>query len=110
MWRIADDFWDHWGPLPDKDKAWSQGVLAQFGWTAKWASYHQPGKWPDADMLPLGHIGPHPGDGGPDRKTNLTPRRAGHHHELVVHLPLAADDGWRPALQRRVDHETTDQS
>jgi alpha-galactosidase len=72
MWRIADDFWDHWGPLPDKDKAWSQGVLAQFGWTAKWAAFNQPGRWPDADMLPLGHLGPHPGDGGPPRNTNLT--------------------------------------
>jgi len=72
MWRIADDFWDHWGPLPGKDKAWSQGVLAQFGWTAKWAAFHQPGRWPDADMLPLGRIGPHPGDGGPPRNTNLT--------------------------------------
>jgi alpha-galactosidase len=82
MWRIADDFWDHWGPLPDKDKAWSQGVLAQFGWTAKWAAFHQPGRWPDADMLPLGHIGPHPGDGGPPRNTNLT------HDEQVTMLTL----------------------
>ncbi len=82
MWRIADDFWDHWGPLPDKDKAWSQGVLAQFGWTAKWAAYHQPGRWPDADMLPLGRIGPHPGDGGPPRNTNLT------HDEQVTMMTL----------------------
>jgi hypothetical protein len=71
MWRISDDFWDHWGTLPGND--WSQGVLAQFGWTAKWAFFHESGHWPDADMLPLGHLGPHPGDGGPPRKTNLTP-------------------------------------
>ena len=82
MWRIADDFWDHWGPLPDKDKAWSQGILAQFGWTAKWASFQEPGHWPDADMLPLGHIGPHPGDGGPPRSTNLT------HDEQVTMMTL----------------------
>ncbi len=82
MWRIADDFWDHWGPLPDKDKAWSPGVLSQFGWTAKWAAFHQPGRWPDADMLPIGHIGPHPGDGGPPRNTNLT------HDEQVTMLTL----------------------
>ena len=82
MWRIADDFWDHWGPLPEKDKAWSQGVRAQFGWTAKWAAYHQPGRWPDADMLPLGRIGPHPGDGGPARNTNLT------HDEQVTMMTL----------------------
>ena len=82
MWRIADDFWDHWGPLPEKDKAWSQGVLAQFGWTAKWAAFNQPGRWPDADMLPLGRIGPHPGDGGPPRNTNLT------HDEQVTMMTL----------------------
>ena len=71
MWRISDDFWDHWGPLPDKE--WSQGVKAQFGWTAKWAFFHIPGRWPDADMLPLGHF-PHPGDGGPPRDTRSHPR------------------------------------
>jgi alpha-galactosidase len=70
MWRISDDFWDHWGPLPDK--AWSQGVLAQFATAAKWASFQEPGKWPDADMLPLGRLGPHPGDGGEARPTKLT--------------------------------------
>jgi alpha-galactosidase len=72
MWRISDDFWDHWAPLPEKEKAWSQGVLAQFATAAKWASFQQPGKWPDADMLPLGHLGPHPGDGGKPRDTGLT--------------------------------------
>ena len=82
MWRISDDFWDHWAPLPEKDKAWSQGVLAQFGWTAKWASFQQPGKWPDADMLPLGRIGPHPGDGGEPRDTRLT------HDEQVTMMTL----------------------
>ncbi len=69
MWRISDDFWDHWGPLPDKP--WSQGVRAQFDTAAKWVFFHQPGRWPDADMLPFGHF-PHPGDGGPPRDTNLT--------------------------------------
>ena len=82
MWRISDDFWDHWAPLPDKDKAWSQGVLAQFAATAKWASFHEPGRWPDADMLPLGRIGPHPGDGGESRNTNLT------HDEQVTLMTL----------------------
>ena len=82
MWRISDDFWDHWGPLPDKDKAWSQGVLAQFAATAKWASFQQPGRWPDADMLPVGHLGPHPGDGGEARMTKLT------HDEQVTMMTL----------------------
>ena len=70
MWRISDDFWDHWGPLPEK--SWSQGVKAQFDTAAKWVFFHVPGRWPDADMLPLGHLGPSPGDGGPPRDTKLT--------------------------------------
>jgi len=70
MWRISDDFWDHWGGLPDKP--WSQGVRAQFDTAAQWASFQVPGRWPDADMLPLGHLGPNPGDGGPPRGSNLT--------------------------------------
>jgi alpha-galactosidase len=61
MWRISDDFWDHWGPWPKHE--WSQGLLAQFATAAKWASFNDPGHWPDADMLPLGHLGPHPGEG-----------------------------------------------
>ena len=69
MWRISDDFWDHWGPL--RDKAWSQGVKAQFGWAAKWESFNTPGRWPDLDMLPFGHF-PHPGDGRAPRNSYLT--------------------------------------
>jgi hypothetical protein len=61
MWRICDDFWDHWGPWEKHD--WSQSLFQQFATTAKWASHVAPGSWPDADMLPLGHLGPHPGDG-----------------------------------------------
>jgi len=61
MWRICDDFWDHWGPWEKHE--WSQSLYQQFATTAKWASYVAPGNWPDADMLPLGHLGPSPGDG-----------------------------------------------
>jgi alpha-galactosidase len=61
MWRICDDFWDHWGSWAKHE--WSQGLYQQFAATAKWSPYVAPGNWPDADMLPLGHLGPHPGDG-----------------------------------------------
>ncbi len=61
MWRICDDFWDHWGSWEKHE--WSQSLYQQFATTAKWASLAAPGDWPDADMLPLGHLGPHPGDG-----------------------------------------------
>jgi alpha-galactosidase len=61
MWRICDDYWDHWGPWEKHD--WSQSLHQQFATTAKWAPHVAPGGWADADMLPLGHLGPHPGDG-----------------------------------------------
>lgn len=57
MWRISDDIWDLWHstvPYP-------QGLRDQFANIAKWAGLAQPGHWPDADMLPLGHLGPAPG-------------------------------------------------
>jgi len=61
MWRICDDFWDHWGPWEKHE--WSQSLYQQFATTAKWAPHIQPGGWPDADMLPLGRLGPNPGAG-----------------------------------------------
>ncbi len=61
MWRICDDFWDHWGPWEKHE--WSQSLFQQFATTAKWAPHIAPGGWPDADMIPLGHLGPNPGAG-----------------------------------------------
>lgn len=61
MWRICDDFWDHWGPWEKHD--WSQSLFQQFATTAKWAPHIAPGGWPDADMIPIGHLGPNPGAG-----------------------------------------------
>jgi hypothetical protein len=46
-------------------------LKAQFPVIASWQKYVKPGNWPDADMLPLGHLGPVPGD-GKDRDTRLT--------------------------------------
>ena len=69
MWRISDDFWDHWGPWPQHE--WSQGLLAQFRTAEKWSAFKAPGRWPDADMLPLGRLRPHPGEGEP-RETEFT--------------------------------------
>jgi hypothetical protein len=61
MWRICDDFWDHWGTWEKHE--WSQSLYQEFTTTAKWAPHIAPGGWPDADMLPLGHLGPYPGAG-----------------------------------------------
>jgi hypothetical protein len=70
MWRISGDVWDHWKQWPKQN--WSQGLLGQFTLAAKWAQYSGGGHWPDADMLPLGHLGPRPGN-GKDRESDFTP-------------------------------------
>jgi hypothetical protein len=67
LWRISQDVWDHW----EKNGEWSQAVKDQFAVIASWARHVKPGNWPDADMLPLGWLGPVPGDGKP-RATRLT--------------------------------------
>jgi hypothetical protein len=78
MWRISDDFWDVW--KGDPNKAFPQSLSGQFAKTAAWAPYAKPGNWPDADMLPLGHIGPVPGE-GKERDTRLTPTEQQTHAE-----------------------------
>lgn len=59
MWRISDDIWDLW----HSDVAYPQGLGDQFANVARWAGKAEPGHWPDADMLPLGRLGPAPGWG-----------------------------------------------
>ena len=61
MWRISDDFWDYWNPPPEEP--WTQTLRGQFATAVGWASYGGPGHWPDADMLPIGYLGPRPGLG-----------------------------------------------
>jgi alpha-galactosidase len=61
MWRISDDFWDHWGVWQKHE--FSQGLLQQFTTAAAWAPHTGDGHWADADMLPIGYLGPHPGEG-----------------------------------------------
>jgi alpha-galactosidase len=67
MWRISDDVWDLWNnpnPFP-------RSLHDQFELAAAWTPYARPGTWPDADMLPLGYLGPIPGD-GQARNSRLT--------------------------------------
>ena len=46
MWRISGDFWDSWDALNHT-----------FDLLAAWQGHAGPGRWPDADMIPLGFIG-----------------------------------------------------
>lgn len=45
MWRITADYWDRW-----------EDLLEEFEKCNQWSCHSGSGHWPDADMLPLGHI------------------------------------------------------
>jgi alpha-galactosidase len=67
MWRISNDVWDIW----QNTEVYPQGLNDQFSHVATWASAPRSGHYPDADMLPLGYLGPAPGWVQP-RQTRLT--------------------------------------
>ena len=67
QWRISNDIWDIW----HNSKFYPQGLNDQFAKVASWASDPRNGHYPDADMLPIGYLGPAPGWGVP-RQTRLT--------------------------------------
>ncbi len=71
LWRISNDFWDLWSSTHDKN-GFPQSLKDQFPLLARWSDYAGPGHWPDADMLPIGYLGPHPGWGEP-RRSRLSP-------------------------------------
>ena len=62
LWRISGDFWDKWSALK-----------RQLELSRDWAPVVTQGHWPDADMLPLGHLNIRTElrDGKP-RNTNFT--------------------------------------
>lgn len=60
LWRISDDFWDDW-----------QSLKQMFLLLSVWGGTGRPGAWPDADMLPLGHIGLR-AERGQDRTSRFT--------------------------------------
>ena len=70
QWRISDDFWDLWSAPQDKN-GFPATIKTQFQILAKWSPWAGPGHWPDADMLPIGYLGPHPGWGSP-RQSRFT--------------------------------------
>jgi hypothetical protein len=67
QWRISNDIWDIW----HSTVFYPQGLNDQFARVAAWAAAPRDGHYPDADMLPLGFLGPAPGWGSP-RQTRLT--------------------------------------
>ena len=51
--------WDTWSA--PEGQTFPAGLVRQFDRTAQWAPDIEAGHWPDADMLPLGYLGPRPG-------------------------------------------------
>lgn len=88
MWRISPDFWDNWDDLK-----------RQFDLCREWSPYRRAGAYPDADMLPLGHISLR-GERGADRQSRFT------HDEVITMLTLWAIFG--SPLMLGCDLPTTD--
>jgi alpha-galactosidase len=61
LWRVSGDFWDGW-----------ESLNRQFDILGSWLHERGPGHWPDADMIPLGHVGIRCSAAGPDRWTRFT--------------------------------------
>jgi len=70
MWRIEDDLWDNW-----------KSLRAMYDRAESWVPLVVPGHWPDADILPLGHIGIR-AERGDDRLSQLT------HDEQITMMTL----------------------
>jgi hypothetical protein len=115
LWRISDDVWDRW-ERPASEH-FPQGVKNQFEVIASWVPHVKPGNWPDADMLPLGTLGPVPGWGSP-RKTRLTQDEqrtlvtlwAISRSPLFVGANLTELDDWTAALLTNADVVRIDQT
>jgi alpha-galactosidase len=61
LWRVSDDFWDGW-----------KFLNKEFTYAARWQPFVGPGHWPDADMLPVGHLSVAHRSVGKDRFTQFT--------------------------------------
>jgi hypothetical protein len=112
MWRISDDIWDVWSST----EKWPRTVKGQFELTAAWVRFAKPGNWPDADMLPLGVLGPQPG-WGKARETRLTHDEqrtlmtlwAMARSPLIIGANLTELDDWTTALLTNADVIAMDQ-
>lgn len=61
LWRVSSDFWDKWEHLSHS-----------FELLDKWSPFIKPHHWPDADMIPFGHISLDHRPHGPDRMSKFT--------------------------------------
>jgi hypothetical protein len=101
MWRISNDVWDLW----HNEEFYPKGVFDQFQNVARWAAISEPGHWPDADMLPVGRLGPEPGWGKPrnsalthDEQRTLFTLWSIFRSPLMLGGDLSAADEWTTSL------------
>jgi hypothetical protein len=92
LWRVSFDFWDNWSALYN-----------QFRNLNDHQPFQGPGHWPDADMLPFGHV-----------KTWEVPAHYSRftqdeQYTVMTLWSLAADHGRRHAGQRCVHPGADDQ-
>ena len=95
LWRISGDFWDRWSK-----------INAQFDLLAQWQGAGGPGHWPDADMIPLGHIAIRSKIDGDSHWTHFTPDEqltlislwSLVHSPLMLGMNLPDNDDWTTAL------------
>jgi alpha-galactosidase len=95
LWRASGDFWDNWRSL---NREFALGV--------RWHDFVGPGHWPDADMLPVGHLSVSHRSVDNDRFTRFTRDEQLTHISLWSLLPsplmvganLPDNDDWTLAL------------
>lgn len=95
LWRISGDFWDRWAK-----------INAQFDLLAQWQGTGGPGHWPDADMIPLGHVAIRSKIDGSSHWTHFTRDEqltlislwALAPSPLMLGMDLPDDDDWTTAL------------
>jgi alpha-galactosidase len=95
LWRVSGDFWDNWKSLNH-----------EFVLGARWHDFVGPGHWPDADMLPVGHLSVGHRSVDNDRFTHFTRDEQLTHISLWSLLPsplmiganLPDNDDWTLAL------------
>ena len=112
LWRISDDIWDLWHSTVE----YPQGLGDQFARVAKWAPLVEPGHWPDADMLPLGYLGPAPGWGKArqtrfthDEQRTLLTLWSMFRSPLMIGANLTSSDAWTTSLLTNAEVIAVDQ-
>ena len=93
QWRISDDFWDNWRSLNHN-----------FDLLGRWQGVGGPGHWPDADMIPLGHLAirsigkPRQTQFTRDEQVTLISLWALAPSPLMLGMNLPDDDAWTDSL------------